>query len=93
MIGLTGSGSTGYFVEGRTIVNLDGLISSVTYFNAMKAGTADEYLAGIGLDYVFGNAYIVQESDPYGGIFEGRLEEAGVYADGERELGLWEFIK
>lgn len=92
LIGLTGSGSTGYFVEGRTIVNLDGLISSVTYFNAMKAGTADEYLAGIGLDYVFGNAYIVQESDPYGGIFEGQLEAAGVYADGERELGLWRFM-
>ncbi|GAB4579109.1 MAG: hypothetical protein Fur0022_18470 [Anaerolineales bacterium] len=91
LIGLTGSGSTGYFVQGRTIVNLDGLISSVTYFNAMKAGTAGEYLAGIGLDYVFGNAYIVQESDPYRDIFEGRLEAMGTFEDGERELGLWKF--
>ncbi|HNB54500.1 MAG TPA: hypothetical protein PK530_21315, partial [Anaerolineales bacterium] len=92
LIGLTGSGSTGYFVKGRTIVNLDGLISSVTYFNAMKTGTADEYLEGIGLDYVFGNAYILQESDPYGEIFEGRLEERAIYNDGERELGLWRFL-
>ncbi|MCB9136149.1 MAG: hypothetical protein H6636_12030 [Anaerolineales bacterium] len=91
LIGLTGSGSTGYFVEGRTIVNLDGLISSVTYFDAMKAGTADQYLAEIGLDYVFGNAYIVQESDPYGGIFEGRLEEVGTFLDEDRELELWKF--
>lgn len=92
LIGLTGSGSTGYFVKGRTIVNLDGLISSVTYFNAMKAGTADEYLADIGLDYVFGNAYIVQEGDPYGEIFEGRLEGVRTFLDEDRELVLWRFL-
>jgi hypothetical protein len=92
LIGMTGSGSSGYFTEGRTIVNLDGLIGSVEYFEAMQTGTADDYLTGIGLDYVFGNAYIVQESDPYGEIFEGRLEETVAYEDGERVLLLWRFI-
>ena len=92
LIGMTGSGSSGYFTEGRTVVNLDGLISSVEYFKAMQAGTADAYLARIGLDYVFGNAYIVQESDPYGAIFDGRLEAAALYEDGERALVLWRFL-
>ena len=92
LIGMTGSGSSGYFTEGRTVVNLDGLINSVEYFKAMQAGTADEYLEGLGLDYVFGNAYIVQESDPYDDIFEARLEEAAIYTDGERTLVLWRYL-
>lgn len=91
-IGLTGSGSTSYFIEGRTVVNLDGLIGSVAYFEAMQAGTADEYLTQLGLDYVFGNEYILQESDPYGGIFEGRLDEVATWVDGDREWVLWRFL-
>lgn len=90
-IGMAGSGSAGYFIEGRTIVNLDGLISSLEYFEAMKSGRADEYLAEIGLDYVFGNAYIMQVSNPYGDMFEGRLEEAARFLKGEVELVLWRF--
>jgi hypothetical protein len=92
LIGMTGSGSSGYFTGGRTIVNLDGLINSAEYFKAIQTGTADDYLSGIGLDYVFGNAYIVQVSDPYGDIFEGRLAAAATWVDGERELVLWRFL-
>jgi hypothetical protein len=92
LIGMTGSGSSGYFTEGRTIVNLDGLIGSVEYFKAMQEGTADRYLEGIGLDYVFGNMYILQESDPYAEIFEGHLELNTTYEDGERVLALWRYV-
>jgi len=88
---MTGSGSSAYFTDGRVFVNLDGLINSFEYFERLKAGTADEYLAGIGLDYVFGNAYIITESDPYGDLFAGRLEAADFFRVGSRELVLWRF--
>jgi len=62
LIGMTGGGETAYFIQNRTIVNLDGLISSVAYFEAMKNGTADEFLERMGLDYVFGKPYTLLES-------------------------------
>jgi hypothetical protein len=43
-IGMTGGGLVGYFIEDRTVVNLDGLINSVEYFIAMQAGTAKAFL-------------------------------------------------
>jgi hypothetical protein len=73
LIGMTGGGETAYFIENRTIVNLDGLINSTEYFAALKAGTAGEYLEDMGLDYVFGNEFILLESTPYRDIFTGRL--------------------
>ncbi len=51
-IGATGAGSLGYFVQGRTIVNLDGLISNYAYVNAMRQGRRVDYLRSIGLNYV-----------------------------------------
>ena len=92
-IGMTGSGSSAYFTEGRTFINLDGLINSYEYFLHLQDGTADEYLEQVGLDYVFGNEYILTVSDPYGGIFEGRLKEEAVFVTGERSLLLWEFMQ
>ena len=68
LIGMTGGGNVGYFIEGRTIVNMDGLINSYEYFLALRAGRADEYLAGIGLDYIFSNPDILQ-NPPYNGQF------------------------
>ncbi len=91
-IGMTGTGSSAYFTEGRTFVNLDGLINSYTYFQHMKNGTAHHYLADLGLDYVFGNAYILTESDPYGDIFEGRLQPYATYQYGKKSLHLWQFV-
>jgi len=38
LIGMTGSGADGYFVAGRTIVNLDGLVNSLEYFHLLQTG-------------------------------------------------------
>lgn len=77
LIGMTGGGTTAYFIENRTIVNLDGLISSKAYFEAMKNGTAASFLDQLRLDYVYGKPYILFETQPYDEIFNDRLEEIG----------------
>ena len=51
LVGATGAGSLGYFVRDRTVVNLDGLISSYAYLHAMQQGRRVDYLRRIGLDY------------------------------------------
>ncbi len=76
-IGMTGSGFVGYFIQDRTVVNLDGLINSEAYFEALKSGTADVFLDQLGLDYVYGKRYTLLESDPYNIIFKDRLGEVG----------------
>ena len=75
IIGMTGSGSSGYFTQDRVIVNLDGLINSVAYFVHLQNSTADEYLESISVDYIFGNAYIMQSTNPYQWNLDQRLEE------------------
>ncbi len=65
LIGMTGGGNAGYFIRNRTVVNMDGLINSYAYFQALKAGQASQYLAELGLDYVFANRYIITASMPY----------------------------
>ena len=75
LVGCTGAGVIGYFIQDRTVVPLDGLINSYEYFQLLKAGKGYEYLDEIGLDYVWGNKYMITESDPYGPLFKGRLEE------------------
>ena len=74
IIGQTGGGTTGYFIEARVIVNLDGLINSPEYFHLLKAGQGAVYLDRIGLDYVFGNKLMLTASDPYSQLLEGHLE-------------------
>lgn len=91
LIGMTGSGSSGYFVQDRVLVNLDGLISSQEYFVHLQNATADEYLESIGLDYVFGNAYILQRTNPYQWNFENRLEEFRYFEVGDKILVLFRF--
>lgn len=87
IIGMTGGGNAGYFIADRTIVNMDGLINSYDYFQAVKAETADEYLQEIGLDYVFGSHYILTESMPYRPYMTGRLQKMPeVPAYGNKEL-------
>jgi hypothetical protein len=73
VIGTPGGGSLGYFIQGRTIVNLDGLINSYTYFQMLKQGKASVYLNNIGLKYVYGNEYMLIDSDPYWTIFKNRV--------------------
>jgi predicted small integral membrane protein len=74
MIGSTGGGVIAYFIKDRTIVNLDGLMNNYTYFKGLQDGTASKYLDSIGLDYVYGSKYMLTNSDPYMGLFGGRLE-------------------
>lgn len=73
IIGMTGGGDTAYFVRDRTIVNLDGLINSYEYFQALKEFKAASYLDKIGLDYIYANPYMIAESDPYRQNFRDRL--------------------
>ena len=89
LIGMTGSGNTGYYISGRTIINMDGLINSYEYFQAHKAGRGDEFLAEMGMDYIFVNPVLLEDL-PYKGEFEGRLGEV-VANYGKKELV--EFIK
>jgi hypothetical protein len=67
-IGMTGGGNVGYYISERTIVNMDGLINSPAYFEALKDGGASEYLTGIGVDYIFANPEILRGL-PYRGQY------------------------
>ena len=91
LIGMTGSGTSGYFVKDRVIVNLDGLINSSEYFFHLQKDTADEYLASIGLDYVFGNAYILERTNPYQWYFRNRIEPLYQLELPEKTLTLFKF--
>jgi hypothetical protein len=71
---MTGGGDTAYFVRDRTIVNLDGLINSHGYFQALKKFEAASYLDKIGLRYIYANPYMITKSDPYWQNFAVRLE-------------------
>lgn len=68
-IGMTGGGNVGYYIDDRTIVNMDGLINSPGYFEALKTGRGSGYLQAMGLDYVFANPEIL-EGVPYKGQFK-----------------------
>jgi hypothetical protein len=91
-IAITGAGNLAYFIDDRTIVNMDGLMNSVDYLEAMKAGQGAQFLADLGVDYVFGNEYILTETNPYAPMLEGHLEPYEVYLFGDRELPLWRFV-
>ncbi len=55
MVGLTGAGAMGYFVRGRNIVGLDGLVGTPQYVEALKQGRMVDYWKAHGLDYVLIN--------------------------------------
>jgi hypothetical protein len=75
LIGSTGGGRIAYFLKGRTVVNLDGLINSPEYFHYLRLGKGALFLDQMGLDYVIGNNYMLTNSDPYYGLFTGHLEK------------------
>jgi hypothetical protein len=68
VIGMTGGGNVGYYIRGRTIVNMDGLINSPGYFEALQAGLASAYLTDIGVDFIFANPEILN-GPPYRGQY------------------------
>jgi hypothetical protein len=85
-IGFTGGGTTAYFIQGRTIVNLDGLMNTHEYFRQLKQWRAAEYLDKIGLQYVVAREFVITKSEPYT-QFEGRLEEISMI--GENTFYRW----
>ncbi|MGZ9234879.1 MAG: hypothetical protein ACXW4E_05080 [Anaerolineales bacterium] len=83
IIGLTGGGNVGYFIHDRTIINMDGLINSYSYFQALQTRQGGEYLYNIGLDYVLANPVILDQQ-PYKGQFNAYLEPLRVYYGGKQ---------
>jgi hypothetical protein len=83
IIGLTGGGNVGYFIHDRTIINMDGLINSYAYFQALQTRTGGEYLQNLGLDYVLANPVILDQQ-PYKGQFNAYLEPLNVSYGGKR---------
>ncbi|MEI8133028.1 MAG: hypothetical protein WCG34_11395 [Leptolinea sp.] len=73
-IGSTGGGVVAYFIKDRTIINLDGLMNSIEYFHLLKEGRANEYLDAVGMEYLYGNQYMITDSDPYIGLFKNRVK-------------------
>jgi hypothetical protein len=74
IIGSTGGGVVAYFIKGRTIINLDGLMNTTEYFHLLKEGRATEYMDAVGMDYLYSNKYMITNSDPYMGMFKNKLE-------------------
>ena len=79
LIGSTGGGAIAYFIRDRTIINLDGLISSNEYFQHLKQGTAADYLESKGMRYLYTSRSVLQFSEPYIEIFQGRLKYLNDY--------------
>lgn len=73
VIGMTGGGNIGYLMPSRTIVNMDGLINSNEYFQALQAGKGADYLYNSGMRYVFANPSLL-EANPYRSQFSNRLQ-------------------
>ncbi len=83
IIGLTGGGNVGYFIHDRIIVNMDGLINSYAYFQALQTREGGQYLQNIGLDYVLANPVILDQQ-PYKGQFNAYLEPRNIYYGGKQ---------
>jgi hypothetical protein len=91
-VAITGAGNLAYFVTDRTIVNMDGLMNTHDYLLALQSGNGAGYLADLDVDYIFGNEYILTETNPYAPMLVGHLEPYRVYGFADRELPLWRFI-
>ena len=92
IIGMTGGGMQGYFSTDRTVVNLDGLINSQEYYQSMLDGTIVEFLINMKLDYVYGNPYMLLESDPYREIFASRVDPLKALG-GNEDTFLYKFLR
>jgi len=78
IIGMTGGGNAGYFIHDRTIVNMDGLINSYDYFQALQNGEAPNYLAQRGITIIFASPRLLT-FPPYNGQFAPYLENYSEY--------------
>src|ERR1700752_895524 len=82
LIGITGGGNIGYFIHDRTVTNMDGLINSYAYFQALQAGQAGAYLENIGLDYVLANPVILDQQ-PYKGQYNEYMDHLNIFYGGK----------
>jgi hypothetical protein len=73
IIGTPGGGAISYFIPNRTIVNLDGLMNSKEYFDALKNSTTNSMDQKSGITYIFGSDFSLKVSAPYARIFKGHL--------------------
>jgi len=87
IVGMTGGGNVGYFIQNRTIVNMDGLINSNEYFHALQNGEAPQYLSKHGMTIVFANTRLLG-LPPYSGQFDAYIQSYAVYG-GKSLLYLW----
>ena len=92
IIGMTGGGMQGYFSTDRTVVNLDGLINSQEYYQSMLDGTTAEFLINMKLDYVYGNPYMLLDSDPYREMFASRVDPLKALG-GNEDTFLYKFLR
>ncbi len=82
IIGMTGGGNAAYFIQDRTVVNMDGLINSYQYFQLMKEKEAGKYLADMGMSYVLANIGML-DSLPYRGQFQQYMQSTGLRYGGK----------
>jgi len=82
VIGMTGGGNVSYFIKDRTIINMDGLINSYTYFELLKNKEAGKYLADEGMNYVMANLSIL-DGLPYRGQYNDYLERQDIKFGGK----------
>lgn len=83
IIGLTGGGNPGYFIHDRTVVNMDGLINSNSYFEALQKHEAGALLYEMGLDYVLANPTILSQQ-PYKAQFNEYMVPLDIYYGGKQ---------
>lgn len=89
IIGMTGAGSTAYFINDRIIMNLDGLVNGVDYFNHLKNNSALEYLENNNVSYIFGREWILIETDPYQANYRRNLNQSAIVDIFDESLTLW----
>jgi hypothetical protein len=82
VIGMTGGGNVGYFIQDRTIINMDGLINSNGYFELLQNKEAGKYLADQGMNYVMANLGIL-DGLPYRGQYNDFIERQDLQFGGK----------
>lgn len=91
VIGATGAGALGYFVQGRQVINLDGLISTPAYFHALREGRGVAYLQAHGVRYVFGGFWLTK-FNPYREMFANRLDTVAKFRYDDIDGTLFRFL-
>ncbi|MFN2112529.1 MAG: hypothetical protein ACK2TT_05380 [Anaerolineales bacterium] len=88
-IGMTGAGTTSYFIDDRVIMNLDGLMNGLVYFLDLQDNQAVDYLKEHQVEYIFGNDYIMLDTEPYRSNFREILKKSDVLDTYDDKLVLW----